>query len=73
MGFCEGKLLYGPKGNNGFGYDPLFYTDVFERSFAKYLRVPGIVTEMDPSVNPSCQFYRISYAGPVTVRIAYNP
>jgi XTP/dITP diphosphohydrolase len=35
MGYCEGKLLYGPKGNNGFGYDPLFYTDVFERSFAE--------------------------------------
>jgi XTP/dITP diphosphohydrolase len=35
MGYCEGRLLYGPKGNNGFGYDPLFYTDVFKRSFAE--------------------------------------
>jgi XTP/dITP diphosphohydrolase len=35
MGFCEGRLLYGPRGNNGFGYDPLFYTDAFKRSFAE--------------------------------------
>jgi XTP/dITP diphosphohydrolase len=34
-GICEGKIMYGPKGDQGFGYDPIFIPDGAEKSFAE--------------------------------------
>lgn len=34
-GECEGKIDYEPKGENGFGYDPVFYVDRFEKTLAE--------------------------------------
>ncbi|MES2694195.1 MAG: non-canonical purine NTP pyrophosphatase [Verrucomicrobiota bacterium] len=34
-GACEGQLLYEPKGGAGFGYDPLFVPDGYDRSYAE--------------------------------------
>lgn len=34
-GECRGHILYEPQGENGFGYDPLFVPDGFDRSFAQ--------------------------------------
>ncbi|MBD3322242.1 MAG: RdgB/HAM1 family non-canonical purine NTP pyrophosphatase [Chitinivibrionales bacterium] len=34
-GMCEGKIGYSPKGNGGFGYDPLFIPDGYDMSFAQ--------------------------------------
>lgn len=34
-GSCEGELLFAPAGENGFGYDPLFYYPPFQKSFAE--------------------------------------
>lgn len=34
-GFVEGILLDAPRGENGFGYDPLFYYESFSKSFAE--------------------------------------
>jgi XTP/dITP diphosphohydrolase len=34
-GFCEGRILFAPSGRGGFGYDPLFVPDGFDRSFAE--------------------------------------
>jgi XTP/dITP diphosphohydrolase len=34
-GGCEGKILFEPHGQNGFGYDPLFVPDGFTRTFAE--------------------------------------
>lgn len=34
-GTAEGHILTEPKGTNGFGYDPLFFSDVLNKSFAE--------------------------------------
>jgi XTP/dITP diphosphohydrolase len=34
-GVCEGKIIFEPRGKNGFGYDPLFVPDGFEETFAE--------------------------------------
>lgn len=34
-GICPGSILLAPKGENGFGYDPIFEPDGFDRSFAQ--------------------------------------
>jgi len=34
-GQCEGRILEHPRGDRGFGYDPLFIPDGQERTFAE--------------------------------------
>jgi XTP/dITP diphosphohydrolase len=34
-GACEGKIIFEPRGQKGFGYDPLFVPDGFEMTFAE--------------------------------------
>ena len=34
-GTCEGRVLSAPRGQGGFGYDPLFVPEGFEQSFAE--------------------------------------
>ena len=34
-GTCEGRILFVASGRGGFGYDPLFVPDGFDRSFAE--------------------------------------
>lgn len=34
-GICEGHLIHEPKGRNGFGYDPLFIKNDYEKTFAE--------------------------------------
>lgn len=34
-GIVEGKILHAPQGNGGFGYDPLFWVDIFDKTLAE--------------------------------------
>lgn len=34
-GECEGEILYSPKGENGFGYDPVFYIKEYNMTLAE--------------------------------------
>ena len=34
-GFCDGQILFEPRGNNGFGYDPYFLPDGMSKTFAE--------------------------------------
>lgn len=34
-GTCEGRIAFSPRGQGGFGYDPLFIPDGFEQSFGE--------------------------------------
>jgi XTP/dITP diphosphohydrolase len=34
-GVCEGRIIFAPRGKNGFGYDPLFVPVGFEQTFAE--------------------------------------
>ena len=34
-GACEGRIIFAPRGEDGFGYDPLFVPTNFEQTFAE--------------------------------------
>lgn len=34
-GYCEGKIVYKPQGEKGFGYDPLFLPDGYSKTFGE--------------------------------------
>lgn len=35
LGICEGKITETPRGNSGFGYDPIFQPNGFDKTFAE--------------------------------------
>lgn len=35
QGTCEGEILFAPRGENGFGYDPVFYVPALGKTFAE--------------------------------------
>lgn len=41
-GTCEGSIIFGPRGENGFGYDPVFVPEGFDLTYAE---LPGEVKD----------------------------
>ncbi|MBD2529188.1 RdgB/HAM1 family non-canonical purine NTP pyrophosphatase [Nostoc flagelliforme FACHB-838] len=37
-GICRGEILHAPRGNGGFGYDPIFYVQELQLTFAEMTR-----------------------------------
>lgn len=35
IGVCDGRIIYTPAGESGFGYDPIFVPDGYEQTFAE--------------------------------------
>lgn len=35
LGYCHGVILHAPRGNNGFGYDPLFLPNGYQLTYAE--------------------------------------
>ena len=38
-GSCDGKMLDAPRGKDGFGYDPYFYSEELKKSFGEATRI----------------------------------
>jgi XTP/dITP diphosphohydrolase len=38
-GSCDGRILDAPRGDDGFGYDPFFYSEELQKSFGEATRV----------------------------------
>ena len=42
---CRGRILFEPRGHDGFGYDPLFEIVEYHRTFAEFgLRVKAVLS-----------------------------
>ena len=35
QGTCQGEILFAPRGENGFGYDPVFYSPELNKTFSE--------------------------------------
>jgi XTP/dITP diphosphohydrolase len=51
-GICSGEILHHPRGNNGFGYDPIFYVTSQQQTFA----------EMSPATKSQVSHRGIAFA-----------
>ncbi len=52
-GVCPGEILYSPQGNDGFGYDPIFYIPAEKKTFAE------MSAEMKRSLSHRGQAFKI--------------
>ena len=51
-GSCRGRILFEPRGSNGFGYDPLFEIVEYHRTFAEFgLRVKAVLSHRARAVS----------------------
>ena len=56
-GECHGLITFEPKGNNGFGYDPVFYLPEFDKTMAELF--PEIKNKISHRAKATQQAYRV--------------
>lgn len=58
-GICEGQIAEGPRGNNGFGYDPVFIPSGFDRTFAELpVEVKNRISHRARALSGAAEFLR---------------
>ncbi|MDO4593849.1 MAG: RdgB/HAM1 family non-canonical purine NTP pyrophosphatase [Tissierellia bacterium] len=62
LGKVNGKILKSPKGENGFGYDPLFMPDGYQQSFSEMsLNLKNKISHRAHALNNFKEFLRENY------------
>ena len=73
-GTVEGRLLTGPKGDHGFGYDPLFYYPPFGCSFGEAeLHRKGEVSHRGEALRSMRAFFETAHASDSSRSSSSNP
>ena len=57
-GVCEGEIAFGVFGEKGFGYDPIFIPDGFEKTFAQDEKNKHLVSHRRISVEELCRYIK---------------
>ena len=58
-GECPGRILFAPAGENGFGYDPLFYVEKYGKTFAELEpEVKNSISHRARALQEFCKQYR---------------
>ena len=59
-GTCEGRIADAPRGDGGFGYDPVFYVPELDRTFAELSREQkSALSHRGRAVRPMVEFLRV--------------
>ena len=58
-GICEGEIAYEPRGENGFGYDPIFIPAGFDKTFAELpSHVKNQISHRGQALKKAAEFLR---------------
>ena len=58
-GICEGKIIFAPRGQGGFGYDPLFVPDGYDQTFAELpAEVKNVISHRARALMQTAQFLK---------------
>jgi XTP/dITP diphosphohydrolase len=56
QGECKGRITFEPKGENGFGYDPVFYLPEFEKTMAELpLEIKNRISHRARAAQKACR------------------
>ena len=58
-GKCEGLIIERPRGNNGFGYDPVFVPNGYDRTFAELpAKIKNVISHRAQALATMRQFFK---------------
>ncbi|MDY7394127.1 non-canonical purine NTP diphosphatase [Aureibaculum sp. 2210JD6-5] len=61
-GICKGEILKNQQGNDGFGYDPIFKPEGYDKSFAEMsLEEKGVISHRGKAVKKLMRFLKNSF------------